>query len=167
MLAGAGRGARREREQWIAAGRVSVNGEPATVGMRVSAEDRVQVDGRPVRLRHDEAARVLLYHKPTGIVIKNQESRSQGQNKENAIRLLKSKLFEMEMRKRMETVAAIEGNKKKIEWGSQIRNYVMHPYKLVKDLRTDYETSSVQAVITGDLNEFSKYYLKKCGKNTN
>lgn len=102
---------------------------------------------------------VRLYHKPSGIIIKNQESRSQLQNKENAIRLLKSQLYEAELRKRMETTAAIEGNKKKIEWGSQIRNYVLHPYKLVKDLRTNYETSNAQAVLDGDLNEFLKAYL--------
>jgi peptide chain release factor 2 len=92
-------------------------------------------------------------------VIKNQESRSQLQNKENALRLLKSQLYEIELRKRMETTAAIEGNKKKIEWGSQIRNYVLHPYKLVKDLRTNFETSNAQAVLDGDLNDFLKAYL--------
>ena len=81
------------------------------------------------------------------------------QNKENAIRLLKSQLYEIEMRKKRETVAAIEGSKKKIEWGSQIRNYVLHPYKLVKDLRTNYETSNAQAVLDGDLNDFLKAYL--------
>lgn len=102
---------------------------------------------------------VRLHHKPSGIIIKNQESRSQLQNKENAIRLLKSQLYEAEMRKRQEASAAIEGNKKKIEWGSQIRNYVLHPYKLVKDLRTNYETSNAQAVLDGDLNEFLKAYL--------
>jgi len=106
---------------------------------------------------------VRLYHKPSGIVIKNQESRSQLQNKENAIRLLKSQLYEIEMRKRMETSNAIEGNKKKIEWGSQIRNYVLHPYKLVKDLRTDHETSNAQAVLDGDLDEFLKAYLMEFG----
>lgn len=102
---------------------------------------------------------VRLYHKPSGIIIKNQESRSQLQNKENAIRLLKSQLYEAEMRKRQEASATVEGNKKKIEWGSQIRNYVLHPYKLVKDLRTNYETSNAQAVLDGDLDEFLKAYL--------
>jgi peptide chain release factor 2 len=102
---------------------------------------------------------VRLYHKPSGIVIKNQESRSQLQNKENALRLLKSQLYEAEMRKRMEATAVIEGSKKKIEWGSQIRNYVLHPYKLVKDLRTNYETSNAQAVLDGELNDFLKAYL--------
>jgi peptide chain release factor 2 len=102
---------------------------------------------------------VRLYHKPSGIIIKNQESRSQLQNKENAIRLLKSQLYEIEMRKRREATASIEGSKKKIEWGSQIRNYVLHPYKLVKDLRTNHETSNAQAVLDGDLDDFLKSYL--------
>lgn len=102
---------------------------------------------------------VRLFHKPTGIIIKNQESRSQSTNKEKALQLLKSQLYEAEMRKRMESVAAIESGKKKIEWGSQIRNYVMHPYKLVKDIRTGHETSNVQAVMDGDLNDFIKTYL--------
>ncbi|GAB3913442.1 peptide chain release factor 2 [Mucilaginibacter boryungensis] len=106
---------------------------------------------------------VRLYHKPSGIIIKNQESRSQLQNKDNAMRLLKSQLYEIEMRKRQETTNAIEGNKKKIEWGSQIRNYVLHPYKLVKDLRTDHETSNAQAVLDGDLDEFLKAYLMEFG----
>lgn len=106
---------------------------------------------------------VRLYHKPSGIIIKNQESRSQLQNKDNAIRLLKSQLYEIEMRKRQEASNKIEGNKKKIEWGSQIRNYVLHPYKLVKDLRTDHETSNAQAVLDGELDEFLKAYLMEFG----
>ena len=106
---------------------------------------------------------VRLHHKPTGIIIKNQESRSQLQNKENALRLLKSQLYEIEMRKRQEATAAIEGSKKKIEWGSQIRNYVLHPYKLIKDLRTNTETSNTQAVLDGDLDEFLKSYLMEFG----
>lgn len=108
---------------------------------------------------------VRLLHKPTGIIIKNQESRSQLQNKENAIKLLKSQLYEMELRKRREASDIIEGSKKKIEWGSQIRNYVLHPYKLVKDLRTDYETSNAQGVLDGDLYDFIKTYLMEYGKN--
>jgi peptide chain release factor 2 len=106
---------------------------------------------------------VRLLHKPSGIIIKNQESRSQLQNKEKALQMLKSQLYEIELRKRQETTAAIEGSKKKIEWGSQIRNYVFHPYKLVKDLRTDYETSDVQGVMDGDLQEFIKAYLMEFG----
>ena len=110
---------------------------------------------------------VRLYHKPSGIVIKNQESRSQMTNRENAMRLLKSQLYELEMRKKMETVQAIRGNMKKIEWGSQIRNYVLHPYKLVKDLRTDYETSDAQGVLDGNLDEFIKAYLMEFGPSWN
>lgn len=101
---------------------------------------------------------VRLYHKPSGIIIKNQESRSQLQNKENAIRLLKSQLYEAEMRKRQEASAAIEGSKKKIEWGSQIRSYVLDDRR-VKDHRTNYQTSNPQAVLDGDLNNFIKAYL--------
>ena len=101
---------------------------------------------------------VRLYHKPSGIIIKNQESRSQLQNKENAIRLLKSQLYEAEMRKRQEASAAIEGSKKKIEWGSQIRSYVLDDRR-VKDHRTNYQTSNPQAVLDGDLNDFIKAYL--------
>lgn len=102
---------------------------------------------------------VRLRHIPTGIIIENMESRSQLQNKENAMRLLKSQLYEIELRKQREEEAARKGVKMKIEWGSQIRNYVLHPYKLVKDLRSNYETSDVQAVLDGDLNEFIKEYL--------
>jgi len=102
---------------------------------------------------------VRLKHAPSGIVIENTESRSQLQNKENAIRLLKSQLYEMELRKRMEAQTLIEANKKKIEWGSQIRSYVMQPYKLVKDNRTDYESSNVQAVMDGDIDGFIKAFL--------
>jgi peptide chain release factor 2 len=101
---------------------------------------------------------VRLHHKPSGIVIKNQESRSQLQNKENAIRLLKSQLYEAEMRKRMEATALIEGNKKKIEWGSQIRSYVLDDRR-VKDHRTNFQTSNPQAVLDGDINDFLKAYL--------
>ncbi|MCX2573301.1 peptide chain release factor 2 [Pedobacter sandarakinus] len=101
---------------------------------------------------------VRLYHKPSGIIIKNQESRSQLQNKENAIRLLKSQLYEVEERKRKEATAAVEGAKKKIEWGSQIRSYVLDDRR-VKDHRTNYQTSNPDAVLNGDINEFLKAYL--------
>ena len=101
---------------------------------------------------------VRLYHKPSGIIIKNQESRSQLQNKENAIRLLKSQLYEIEQRKRNEEIAAIEGSKKKIEWGSQIRSYVLDDRR-VKDHRTNFQTSNPQAVLDGDINGFLKAYL--------
>ncbi len=106
---------------------------------------------------------VRVRHKPTGISVENTETRSQLTNKENALRILKSHLYEIELRKRQEKQAEIEGNKKKIEWGSQIRNYVMHPYKLVKDNRTGYETSDVQGVMDGDLNPFIKAYLMQFG----
>jgi len=106
---------------------------------------------------------VRLRHAPTGIVIENQETRSQGQNKENALRLLRSYLYEMELRKRQEEQAKIEGTKKKIEWGSQIRSYVLHPYKMIKDLRTGYETGNVQAVLDGDLDGFIKSFLMEFG----
>lgn len=101
---------------------------------------------------------VRLYHKPSGIIIKNQESRSQLQNKENAIRLLKSQLYEIEERKRNEAIAAVEGSKKKIEWGSQIRSYVLDDRR-VKDHRTNYQTSNPQAVLDGDIDGFLKAYL--------
>lgn len=107
---------------------------------------------------------VRLHHAPTGIVIENTESRSQFQNKENAMRLLKSHLYELELRKRHEIQAEIEGKKKRIEWGSQIRNYVLHPYKLVKDLRTGYETSDVGSILDGNLNECIKAYLMQHGE---
>jgi len=106
---------------------------------------------------------VRLRHHPTGIVIENQETRSQLNNKENAMRILRSQLYELELRKRMEEMAKIEGQKKKIEWGSQIRSYVLHPYKMVKDLRTGHETSNVQVVLDGDLNDFIKSYLMEFG----
>lgn len=102
---------------------------------------------------------VRLRHKPTGIVIENMETRSQLQNREKALALLKSQLYQMELRKREEEQAARNGEKLKIEWGSQIRNYVLHPYKLVKDVRTGYETTNTQAVLDGDLNPFIKEYL--------
>jgi peptide chain release factor 2 len=106
---------------------------------------------------------VRLRHHPSGLVIENQESRSQGKNKENALRILKSHLYELELRKRMEEQAIIEGKKKKIEWGSQIRSYTLHPYKLIKDVRTGYESGNVVAVLDGDLNEFIKTYLMEFG----
>ncbi|MPQ45490.1 peptide chain release factor 2 [Marinifilum sp. N1E240] len=102
---------------------------------------------------------VRLRHAPTGIIIENTESRSQLGNRENALRLLKSQLYELELRKRQEEIDKIEGSKMKIEWGSQIRSYVMQPYKLVKDVRTSHESSNVQAVMDGDLDGFIKAYL--------
>jgi len=106
---------------------------------------------------------VRLRHSPTGIVIENQETRSQIKNKENALRILKSHLYELELRKIQEEKTKLEDQKKKIEWGSQIRSYVLHPYKMVKDLRTSFETSNVQAVLDGELNGFIKAYLMEFG----
>lgn len=108
---------------------------------------------------------VRLHHKPSGIIIKNQESRSQHDNRAKALQLLKSQLFEIEMRKRREAVDKIEAGKKKIEWGSQIRSYVLHPYKLIKDMRTDFETSDTEGVLNGKLDEFIKSYLMEYGGN--
>ena len=106
---------------------------------------------------------VRLRHEPSKIIIECQETRSQGQNREKAIQMLKSQLYEIELRKKKEAQAEIEGNKKKIEWGSQIRNYVMHPYKMVKDLRTGVETGNVRAVMDGDLAPFIKAFLMEFG----
>ena len=109
---------------------------------------------------------VRLKHEPTGIIIENSETRSQLENKEKAMQLLRSQLYELEMRKLEEEKQKAENNKKKIEWGSQIRNYVLHPYKLVKDLRTDVESTNPNAVLDGDINEFLKSYLLANEKDT-
>jgi len=102
---------------------------------------------------------VRVRHIPTGIVVENTETRSQFDNRQNALRILKSHLYEMELEKRREKESQLEGQKKKIEWGSQIRSYTLHPYKLVKDHRTGYETSDTQSVMDGDLNGFIHAYL--------
>ena len=106
---------------------------------------------------------VRLRHAPSGIIIENSESRSQLANKEKAMQLLRSQLYELELRDRMEKRSEIEAGKKKIEWGSQIRNYVMQPYKLVKDVRTGTETSDVEAVMDGGLDPFLKSFLMMYG----
>lgn len=106
---------------------------------------------------------VRLRHLPTGITIENTETRSQHKNRNNALQLLKSQLYELELRRQNEDKDKIEGAKKKIEWGSQIRSYVMHPYKMVKDVRTSHETGNVQAVMDGELNPFIKAYLMEFG----
>jgi peptide chain release factor 2 len=107
---------------------------------------------------------VRLRHEPSGIIVECQVTRSQGQNREKALQMLKSQLYEIELRKQNEAIAAIEGKKKKIEWGSQIRSYVLHPYKLVKDLRTDFETSDTSEVLDGGLNQFIKAFLMEFGR---
>lgn len=102
---------------------------------------------------------VRVRHLPSGMVVECQETRSQLQNREKALQMLKSRLYEIELRKRNEERDKIEGNKMKIEWGSQIRSYVLHPYKLVKDVRTGCETSQAQSVLDGNLDEFIKAFL--------
>ncbi|MBK5271807.1 MAG: peptide chain release factor 2 [Bacteroidia bacterium] len=103
--------------------------------------------------------KVQLTHLPTGIVVVCQQDRSQLGNREMAMEMLRSRLYELELRKRNEAKDAVNSSKKKIEWGSQIRSYVFHPYKMIKDHRTDYETGNVQPVMDGDLDGFIKAYL--------
>ena len=107
---------------------------------------------------------VRVRHIPSGIVVENTETRSQLDNRQNALRILKSRLYDIELKKRQEKQAELEGQKKKIEWGSQIRSYVLHPYKMVKDLRTGHETSDTQGVLDGDLNDFMKVFLMGGGQ---
>ena len=107
---------------------------------------------------------VRVKHIPSGIVVENTETRSQLDNRQNALRILKSRLYDIELKKRQEKQAELEGQKKKIEWGSQIRSYVLHPYKMVKDLRTGHETSDTQSVLDGDLNDFMKVFLMENNK---
>ena len=107
---------------------------------------------------------VRLRHAPSGIIIENSETRSQLENKTKAMQLLKSQLYEIELQKKMAARDEIEASKKKIEWGSQIRNYVMQPYKLVKDVRTQQETSDVESVLNGNIDAFLKAYLMFMGQ---
>lgn len=111
---------------------------------------------------------VRVRHLPSGIVVECQEGRSQHGNRETALKMLKSRLYDLEIQKRNEERDKVEAGKQKIEWGSQIRNYVLHPYKLVKDVRSGYETGNVDAVLDGELNPFLQAYLmsgvNKAGK---
>ncbi len=102
---------------------------------------------------------VRVRHIPTGIVVECQVTRSQQQNREKALQMLKSRLYEIELRKKQEEIDKLEKNKKKIEWGSQIRSYILHPYKMVKDHRTGLETSNVNAVLDGEIDDFINAYL--------
>jgi peptide chain release factor 2 len=107
---------------------------------------------------------VRLRHHPTGIIIENSETRSQLENKNKAMQLLRSQLYEIELQKKMKARDEIEAAKKKIEWGSQIRNYVMHPYKLIKDVRSQHESTDIDSVMNGDIDSFLKAYLMTYGQ---
>ena len=110
--------------------------------------------------------KVQLFHKPTGIQIQCSETRSQQDNRQRAMQMLKSQLYEIELQKQMSQREDIEANKMKIEWGSQIRNYVLHPYKLIKDVRSGHETGNVEAVLDGHIEPFLKSYLMMMGQKT-
>jgi len=146
----------------------------ALVEVLPQVEDETEVDINPNDLRIDtyrsagaggqnvqkNDTAVRITHLPTGIVVTCQNERSQIQNRENAMRVLRARLLEIKERKQEEQIAELRGEFQKVEWGSQIRSYVLHPYQMVKDHRTEYETSNTQAVLNGYIDEFIEAYLR-------